>query len=343
MTQTDTQVVDAGTAAGVSDAQRRSGSSVGETAPGLSVIVRVTERPIPPDEIYRECSPALLAAEPDAEFIFAVEPWARSLSGALRELADAGEPIRIVETVRGVGEANMLLEATALAKADVILTMPSYHRVDPAELPKLVTAVREGADMVVARRWPRADNWLARLRTRAFNRILRRLVGHSTSDIGSGVQAMKRQVLEQVPLYGDFFRFLPVLALREGFSVTEVDARQHTRDPSTRVHRPGTYVRRLIDVLGLFFLVRFTEKPLRFFGLLGGTLAFIGGVMLVVLAFQRLFAGQALADRPILLVALIAFTLGAQAIALGLIGEMIVHLHVSRGRRYRLRDSDEDR
>ena len=312
-------------------------------APGLSVIVRVTERPLPPEEIYREYAPALLAADPTTEFIFAVEPWARPLSEALRGLAEAGEPIQVIETLGGVGEANLLREAAAQARADIILTMPSYHRVDPAALPALVQAVRDGADLVAARRWPRADGWFARARTSAFNAILKRFVGRSVSDIGSGVHAMRRRVLEETPLYGDFFRFLPVLAQRGGFAVAEVDARQHESDRSTRMHGVGIYVRRLIDVLGLFFLVRFTEKPLRFFGLVGGLLAFIGGVMLLVLGFQRVFAGQALADRPILLVSLIAFTLGVQAIALGLIGEMIVNLHVSRGPRYRLRERDQDR
>lgn len=312
------------------------------TTPRLSVIVRVTERPLPPEEIYREYSPALLAADPRTEFIFAVEPWARPLSEPLRRLVEAGEPIRVVETFGGVGEANLLREAASKARADVILTMPSYHRVDPAALPRLVQAVRDGADLVAARRWPRADGWFARARTRSFNAILRKLVGHAVSDIGSGVHAMRRRVLEETPLYGDFFRFLPVLAQRGGFTVAEIDTPQHARDRSTRAHSIGTYVRRLIDVLGLFFLVRFTEKPLRFFGLIGGVLAFIGSVMLLVLGFQRLVAGQALADRPILLVSLIFFTLGVQAIALGLIGEMIVNLHVSRGPGYRLREREDD-
>ncbi|MFV1988059.1 MAG: hypothetical protein ACC682_12320 [Gemmatimonadota bacterium] len=313
-----------------------------EAAPGVTVIVLVTERPIALDEIYREYSPAVLEHDPTAEFLFAVQPWARKLTEPLKQLIDRGEPIRIVESIGGLGEANLLREAAADSSSDIIVTMPCYRRVEASALPALIDAVADGAAFAVARRWPRADGWMSRLQTWAFNRILQSLVGHTVSDIGSGVQAMRRRVLEDTPLYGDFFRFLPVLAMREGFTIVEVDAAQHPDDRRTRIYSPGTYVRRLIDVLGLFFLVRFTEKPLRFFGLLGGTLSLGGGAMLLVLLVQRLAYDQPLADRPILLVAIIALTMGIQAIALGLIGEMIVNLHASRDRRYRLMPPEED-
>jgi hypothetical protein len=94
-------------------------------------------------------------------------------------------------------------------------------------------------------------------------------------------------------------------------------------------------LRRIIDLLGLFFLLRFTEKPLRFFGLLGSLLATVGGGVLAVLLYQRLH-GQGIADRPLLLLGVLLLVLGIQAVALGLVGEIIVHLHASGRRGYRL-------
>jgi hypothetical protein len=146
---------------------------------------------------------------------------------------------------------------------------------------------------------------------------------------------MRREVLREIPLYGDFFRFLPVLALREGFHVEEFPARQHPKDVRTRLYSPGTYLRRLIDLLGLFFLLRFTEKPLRFFGLAGSLSSITGGIILFVLVLERM-QGQPLADRPLLLLGVLLVVLGAQAIALGLVGEIIVHLHAPEHRSYRL-------
>lgn len=320
---------------------RATASPPADGPPYVSVIVRVTERPVPLDEIYGEYAPAIAELDGGFEFVFALEPRSRPLADALRPLIERGEPIRIVEAPRGLGEANVLCFAADRSDADVILTLPAYHRVEPRAMPSLVREIAAGADLAVARRWPRADGWLSRVRSHVFNRTLRRLVGHTTSDVACGVAAMRRSVLEGTPLYGDFFRFLPVLAAREGFAVHEVDAPQHPGDLRTRLYRPGIYVRRLIDILGLVFLVRFTEKPLRFFGLVGGGLSVAGLALLLILFVQRVFFRQPLADRPIVLVAIIAFTLGVQALALGLIGEMIVHLHASRGRRYRILEDDD--
>ena len=147
---------------------------------------------------------------------------------------------------------------------------------------------------------------------------------------------MRREVLSEIPLYGDFFRFLPVLAIREGYQVEEIDAPQHASDAKTRVYSPGIYLRRLIDVGGLFFLARFTFKPLRFFGMIGGTLVMFGGLILFVLFLQRL-AGEPLAGRPLLLLGVLVFTLGVQSIALGLIGEIIVHFNAPKRSPYRAR------
>ncbi len=318
-------------------AAERSGAELAET-PHISIIVRVTERPAALDGLYEEYAPAIRELGVPFEFLFAIEPWAKELAEPLAALAEAGEPIRVVEFARSVGEANLLRFAGERSRGRIVLTLPAYHRIEAEAMPELIREIEAGADLAVARRWPRADRGINRLQTRAFNSILRRLVGQTTQDVGCGVQAMRREVLEETPLYGDFFRFLPVLAVREGFRVVEVEAPQHPRDQRTRVYSPGTYLRRLIDVLGLFFLVRFTEKPLRFFGLIGSAMSIVGVIVLGVLFVQRQFGGQPIANRPILLVGVTALTLGVQTVALGLIGEIIVHLHAARGRGYRVAD-----
>ena len=105
---------------------------------------------------------------------------------------------------------------------------------------------------------------------------------------------------------------------------------------AARVYSPGVYLRRAIDVMGLLFLLRFTDKPLRLFGLIGSVVTMMGVALLALIFVQRL-AGQGAADRPLLLLGVVFLTLGVQAIALGLIGEMIVHLNAPRRRAYRLR------
>ena len=307
----------------------------GDRSGQMSVVVPVIERPADLADLYREYAEPLRAMGRPFEFIFVVEPWFRELTGPLVELAKRGEPIQVLEVGQAMGEASLVKLGAAHVGGEIILTLPAYHRVEAAALTELADRLKRGTDLVVARRWPRRDSWINRLQSWALHALLGRLAGGSLRDVACGVRVMRRELLDEIPLYGDFYRFLPLLALREGYRIQEVPCRQHPKDVGARVYSPGVYLRRLIDVLGLFFLLRFTEKPLRFFGLLGTFFAAFGGVVLVVLFVQRLL-GQGLADRPLLLLGVLLLVLGVQAIALGLIGEIIVHLHAHRRRPYRL-------
>jgi hypothetical protein len=304
----------------------------------VSVIVPVSERPEPLDELYREFAPALRQRGLPFEFIFIAEPGSRHLLGAVAVLIADGEPVRLLTVGQSVGETMLIRLAVAEARGDIILTLPAYRRVEAPALPALVEHIQLGADLALARRWPRRDPWINRFQNRVLHSIIGGLAGGKVHDVACGVRAFRRSVLAELPLYGDFGRFLPILALREGFRVDELPFPQHPRESRLRLYAPGVYLRRLIDLLGLFFLARFTDKPLRFFGLIGAALALVGSLVLGIIAIQR-FQGQAAADRPLLLLGVLLLVLGVQAIALGLIGEIIVHLHASKRRTYRVRSS----
>lgn len=304
----------------------------------VSVVVPVTERPEPLAQLYSEYAPPLRAAGYHCEFVFVVEPWFRLMVDSLAALIAAGEPIRVLVVGQAMGETSLLKVAAAQSRAPLILTLPAYRRVEASSIPHLIGRLEQGADLVIARRWPRRDSWVNRVQSRVFHSLVGGLTESRVHDIACGVRLMRREAFEEFPLYGDFSRFLPLLALRDGYRVEEVSASQHAADAQARFYSPGTYLRRLIDLLGLFFLLRFTEKPLRFFGLLGGGLGLAGGVVLLVLLVQRL-GGTGIADRPLLLLGVLLVVLGAQAVSLGLIGEIIVHLHAPRRRPYRLKRS----
>lgn len=319
------------------------GRTGAETRPAVSVLVPVTERPEPLDDLYREYSEVLRSSGWSLEFLFVAPGWRRKALDPLRELRDDGAPIRILEVGGGdATEADLLRTALSRARSDLLLTLPAYRQIDPQAVPELLRSVGDGVDLALACRSPRRDPWINRFQNRLFHALLQLLVGGRFTDTGCGVRAMRREVLDKVPLYGDYDRFLPILASRKGFRVREVPARQHDRDAAeSRVYAPGTYLRRLIDLLGLFFLTRFTYKPLRFFGLVGGALGGAGGVILLIVSLQKL-AGQSLAERPLLVLGVLLATLGVQAVALGLVGEIIVHFNAPDQPDYRVFPDDGD-
>lgn len=304
--------------------------------PDVTVVVPVVERPGPLDKLYEEFSTPLARAGYAYEFLFIAYPWFRHLTDVLAPLRARGEPVRLIEVGQGVGETTLLKIAAANCRSRVLVTLPAYLQTEAAALPELVRRVQAGADLAVACRHPRVDSIVNRVQNRVLHLFVGRLAGGRLHDVACGVRAMRTDLVSEIPLYGDFARFLPLLALREGQTVEEVKAEVHWGAMRGRIYSPGTYLRRLIDVLGLFFLLKFTDKPLRFFGLIGTAVAGVGMLIMVNLLFERL-EGHRLADRPALLLGVLLVTLGVQSIALGLIGEMIVHLSAPHSRRYRLR------
>lgn len=309
------------------------------TKASLSIVVPVSERPAPLDEIYESYAPTLFSMALPFEFIFVITSWGRRLVAPLEELVAEGAPIRVLEVGPRAGESGMLVAAASRAEGDFLVTIPPYLRVAPESIAALVERITSGeVDMVTACRSREGDSWFNRLQSRTFHALLGAAIGRGFRDVASGVRAFPAQLLQEVTLYGDFFRFLPILARNEGWRVEEIEVPQHPADRRSRVYSAGVYVRRLLDILAVYFLARFTHKPLRFFGLLGSMLSVTGGVLFVIIAVQR-FLGEAISDRPLLLLAVLLFVLGIQAIAIGLIGEIIVHFGASRTRLYRVRET----
>ncbi len=257
--------------------------------------------------------------------------------GLVNELAACRVPMRVVELSRPFGESAALSAGFAEANGNYILTLPAYNQVQPDELKKLIAAVTEKDDMLIAVRWPRAGSLFERLRRWVFHRSLGLVTGVRYRDLGCGVRLFRSQLANEIPLYGDQHQFLPLLSLRHGFRVREVELAQSPLDEFRGRYRFREYLNGLINVITIFFLMRFTKKPLRFFGTIGAAAASLGVLAIAVLFVQRLFFDIGLADRPALLIASLLIVLGTQIFALGLIGELIIFAHAGEVKEYAIR------
>jgi glycosyltransferase involved in cell wall biosynthesis len=302
----------------------------------ISVVIPVVERVDDLVSIYRAFAGVLSDRGRPYEFLFVFD-GRFTPPPELVALSRDDEALRLLRFAREFGETAALRLGFEKSRGDLILTLPAYFQVRPEGIGELLDAIERGADMAVANRSPRLDSWLNRIQSRAFHSILGGISHQRFHDIACGVRAMRRTVAETLPLYGDLHRFIPALALREGYRVEEIPLAQHPSDARTRVYRPGVYFRRLLDIGAFFFLAKFTEKPLRFFGLVGFFFLAAGAIISLVLFIQRV-EGQGIANRPVLLLAVLLVALGVQLIGLGLVGEIIVHLRAPHRRAYRVRE-----
>jgi hypothetical protein len=180
------------------------------------------------------------------------------------------------------------------------------------------------------------DPILNRLQSAAFNWVIRQIIRMHFHDLNCYFRAIRREVLEDVAIYGDMYRFLPVIAHRQGYRVEEVPVRHVKEWGPAGFFGFGVYTRRALDVLAVMFLTKFTLKPLRFFGTLGGLFALAGAGIAGYLAIQKLWFHEGIAGRPLLLLGVLLIVLGVQVIGFGLVGEIIIFSQARNLKEYRV-------
>jgi hypothetical protein len=251
-------------------------------------------------------------------------------------LERARVPGRILRLHRAADEAAALSAGFREVHGEYVVVLPEYLQIEPRDAGRLIALMEDpGLHYVASWRNPRVDSRRAAWTSDLFNRLTRRMTGTDLHDINSGLRAMRRQVIEEVTVYGDLYRFLPVLAAMRGFRVGEAQVRHLSERVRRGDYRFGVWLRRALDLLTLFFLTKFTRKPLRFFGLVG-TAAIVPGVLLAALvAFQRVL-GQPLAGRPLFIIAVLFLVLGVQLFSIGLVGELIIFTHARETTEYQI-------
>lgn len=314
---------------------RRSRLRAGD--PDVSVVVPVVERIGDLRQLYAEFSAELTRLGRSSEFIFVVDDRLRGVLPVLRELQEEAEREIVIVLLGGrFGESAALTLGFERARGETVVTLASYFQVEPGGLRAALAELEQGADLVVGRRHPRIDSPFNRVQSRLFHWIVRRLTATDFHDVSCGFKVMRRRVARDLNLYGGLHRFIPLLALNHGFAVREVPVPQRNEDRSTRYHGTGVYLGRLLDVLTVFFLTKFTRMPLRFFGLMGSVLFASGFLVALVAAIEKIAFDTGISDRAVLLLGVLLMVLGVQTLSLGLIGEIIIFTHARNVREYRV-------
>ncbi len=236
--------------------------------------------------------------------------------------------LKLIVQRKQSGKGRALEVGLEKSKGDVIVFMDADLQDSPEEIPLFIEKIEKGFDLVNGWRKKRNDPISKTLPSAIFNAMLLKPLLKSTfHDINCGFKAIKREVLEEIPLYGDNYRFLPVLAHQKGFKTTEVEVSHSPRMKGKSKYGFTRIFYGLFDTLTTYFVFRFSEKPLHFFGPIGGIAFVVGSIITVELTIERLFFGVELYKRPLLLAGIFLIIIGLQVILTGVLGELIVFLH----------------
>ena len=259
----------------------------------------------------------------------------------LGQLAATVPELVAVRLRRNYGQTAAMAAGFDASCGEVIVTLDGDLQNDAADIPLLLEKLNQGFDLVSGWRHRRQDAALSRLLPSLLaNRLIARVTGVKLHDYGCSLKAYRREVIDDLNLYGELHRFLPALAFIEGARITEVQVTHHPRRYGKSNYGIDRTFRVLMDLLTVWFMKRFLTRPMYVFGS-GGLVAMGAGLLVALwLVGEKLMIGTNIGDRPLLLIALICFLTGVQLFCFGLLAEIQMRTyHESQGRPiYRVRD-----
>jgi glycosyltransferase involved in cell wall biosynthesis len=253
----------------------------------------------------------------------------------MEEIAAVDSRVLVIKLRRNFGQTPALAAGFDHASGEFILAMDGDLQHDPAEIPNFLAKLDEGYDVVSGWRKERIDNFIMRrIPSRCANWLMAKLSGVNIHDFGTTFKAYRREVIVNIPLYGEMHRFIPALAAWYGATICEIPIKNVNRERGKSHYGIGRTFRVFFDLLTIRFLIKYMGRPLHFFGLFGA-LGILGGsfISALLLGMKILNPHQSIMDQhgPLFVIAGILILAGFQMLATGLLGELSVrHFHTSQ-------------
>ena len=296
----------------------------GAVAPEISLVVPVYNERATLAALFAECHAALEPLALAWEVVFVDDG---STDGSFDEIAAINARDARARGVRlrtNLGKSAALAVGFRAARGARLITIDGDLQDDPREIPRLLAALDEGADLVSGWKTVRQDSRARVLASRLFNKLSRVVSGVPLHDVNCGLKAYRREVIAEVPLYGELHRFIPLLAAWRGFRVAEITVSHRPRAVGRSRYGWSRALRGAMDLVTVVCLTRYNRRPAHFFSLPGAALIAVGSVICGYIAYLRLAYGHIWRHHPLLMFAVLLVVVGVQLFTTGILGEMMV-------------------
>ncbi len=290
----------------------------------VSVIVPVLDEVESLGVLYREMTEVLEPLGRPYEVIFVDDGSRDGSFAAIEKLHRQDDRVRGIQLRRNFGKAAALAVGFREARGDVLVTLDADLQDDPTEIPRLVGRLEEGADLVSGWKRERQDPRSKTLPSRLFNWVTGRVTGLALHDFNSGFKAYRREVAQEIRLYGELHRFIPALAAWRGFRVDEIPVHHRPRRFGRSKYGWARFWRGCLDLLTVLFLTRYTRRPLHLFGGLGIAAWTVGTAANLYLTGLWLMGARPIGTRPLLAFGVLSMLIGIQFFAIGLLSELVL-------------------
>jgi glycosyltransferase involved in cell wall biosynthesis len=305
----------------------------------ISVLVPVMDEEGSVGELAARVAGVLDQLGRSFEIIFVDDGSADATCDRVREAHRLDARVKLIKLRRNFGKAAALCAGFDGSSGEIVITMDGDLQDDPDEIPRFLDKL-EGEDLDLVSGWKqeRQDPIGKRFPSLLFNWATRKLAQVDLHDFNCGFKAYRRDVLDQIAVYGELHRYIPVLASRRGFTIGELRVRHHARQHGQSKYGLGRLYKGPLDLITVLFITKYTRRPLHLFGMLGGVSFGLGLAINAYLAALWLFFQEPLSYRPLLLLGVLLMLLGIQVLMTGLIGEMITFKNFRRLETYSVRE-----
>jgi len=259
----------------------------------------------------------------DYEIVFVSDGCTDKSEEIIKQLIKKDNHVRLIVLRRNFGKSKALQIGFKHVKGDIIITMDADLQDDAKEISRFLDKLDEGFDLVSGWKHHRHDPLEKTLPSKFFNFVTAKLSGIAIHDFNCGFKAYRREVIENVSVYGEFHRYIPVLAKRYGFKVAEIEVKHHERQFGKSKFGFERYLRGFFDAISAVFLLKYCDKPMYFFGKAGMALFSVGFLICMYLTCIW-FGGESIGHRPLLILGVLFVLVGVQLLSLGLIANIIV-------------------
>lgn len=295
----------------------------------ISVVVPVFNERGSVEPLHEALARVLSRLGRSYEILFVDDGSVDGTLAALEELHKRDPRVRIVSLRRNFGKSAALAAGFDSVRGNVVFTMDGDLQDDPGEIPGFLEMIDEGFDLVSGWKKERKDPVSKRWPSRLFNYVTSKVTGIPLNDFNCGFKAYRRHVVDQLEIYGELHRFIPVLAARQGFRIGERVVTHHPRRHGRSKFGVARFLNGFLDLLTVMFMSSNQRSPLHLFGRIG--VAFLTvGILLNLYMVYIWVVEQALRVRPLLLFGVVLVILGIQFVSMGLLGEMIAGLRRDR-------------
>jgi glycosyltransferase involved in cell wall biosynthesis len=294
----------------------------------LSIVVPVFNEAQNLEELHGEIVRACQALGKTFEVIYIDDGSQDGSYAMLKKIQSRDRSVRLIRLRKNFGQTAALSAGFDHARAETIITLDADLQNDPQDFGMLLEKLKEGFDLVNGWRVKRRDKLLTRrLPSAIANWLISRITKVKLHDYGCTLKAFRRDVAQNINLYGEMHRFIPAIASHMGVAIAEVKVSHRPRRHGKSKYTLFRTIRVVLDLLTVKFLLSYSTRPLQIFGVFGLLSGLVGGALAMWISFQRLILKQGSADRPLLLLAVLLLVIGFQFITLGLLAEIMVRAY----------------